>query len=128
MKFSRQLFGHELAQKLKKEPFDSLEIAKWCRSIYVEHLRELDDQIRALVVDLSTMADDPQFAYSKNELGFISKQLLSDRKMIDSSIKSAIVLEADWLACPECMEAWQEKSEDALVLCPKCKAILCNPK
>ena len=68
MTYTKDMFANELLQKLTEEPFNILKISRWCNRKYVDHLREMDDELYHLVSELSTKEDDPQFEYSKEEL------------------------------------------------------------
>ncbi|MBU1628487.1 MAG: hypothetical protein KKH06_00145, partial [Gammaproteobacteria bacterium] len=53
---------------------------------------------------------------------------LMDLEFPNSSvIKVASDLGKSWIMCPDCDEAWENKSSAALVECPKCKTLLNNP-
>lgn len=56
---------------------------------------------------------------------------LMDVEFPDASVSekyTAIVgKEKGWLLCPECLEAWQQTSNDGMVFCPRCKIFLHNP-
>jgi len=43
-------------------------------------------------------------------------------------VESAQVGDGQWLICSLCIDAWQNQSQDALVICPKCQTILNNPR
>ena len=42
--------------------------------------------------------------------------------------KSAIMLDEMWLMCPDCIDAWESSSQDAMIICPKCDKALHNPR
>jgi hypothetical protein len=48
----------------------------------------------------------------------------------DSAVtRSAQVGDAAWLICPQCLDAWPASgSRDALVRCPKCQQVWCDPR
>ena len=71
------MFANELLQKLNETPFNIVNISRWCNRKYVDHLREMDDELYNLVSELSTMEDDPQFEYSREELLSMATKMLS---------------------------------------------------
>ncbi|MDP1978688.1 hypothetical protein [Undibacterium sp.] len=40
----------------------------------------------------------------------------------------ATLLDAQWLMCPKCTDAWESVSPRPMVICPKCKRLLQNPR
>jgi uncharacterized protein YbaR (Trm112 family) len=42
--------------------------------------------------------------------------------------KTAQEMEKGWLMCPNCIDAWETYSTDAMVICPKCDSALHNPR
>ena len=76
MKYTKHMFATELLKKLNEESFDIIKISNWCNKIYNDHLREMDDELYDLLFELSTMDDDPQFEYSKEELITIAKKMI----------------------------------------------------
>jgi hypothetical protein len=60
---------------------------------------------------------------------FRKREQLADLEFPDSSVQEvARLLEGDWLQCPFCADAWQSKSLNALVRCPRCKKISNDPR
>lgn len=50
-------------------------------------------------------------------------------KMPDSSItETAIEVDSKWLICPNCNDAWESISSDAMAVCPKCEHVYHNPR
>jgi hypothetical protein len=78
MTYTQKDFGLALNKKLKKEPFDIVNISRWCSRIYFDHLKELDDKLYKLIFELSTMEDDPQFEYTKQELESLAEELINN--------------------------------------------------
>jgi len=56
----------------------------------------------------------------------ITSQYLKDPDNLIS--KNALELNEYWLMCPECLDGWESVSYDPMVICPKCKNILHNPR
>jgi hypothetical protein len=42
-------------------------------------------------------------------------------------IESAIAASSNWLICPNCNDAWESNSSNAMVICPKCERAFRNP-
>ena len=40
----------------------------------------------------------------------------------------ASILDAKWLFCPSCLDAWESESTQAMVICPKCNNAFHNPR
>ena len=41
---------------------------------------------------------------------------------------SAEALDDEWLFCKDCIDAWQSTTDDGMVICPKCKKMMHNPR
>ena len=90
----------------------------------------------------------PNIYYTKEEL---KRKILETRVRLDSSIKNtqekdaqekqkyletsdssieghATELDKEWLFCPDCLDAWESNSLDAMVICPKCNHAFHNPR
>ena len=42
--------------------------------------------------------------------------------------QSALILDKNWLMCPNCIDAWESTSLNAVVICPKCSMTFHNPR
>lgn len=76
--------------------------------------------------------DENPTTVEKNSLLEIKKQtkfiIISYLQQPNFSIKlRAQIIDGNWLLCPNCQEAWELLSSDAMVICPKCDQILHNP-
>ena len=59
---------------------------------------------------------------------FRERQRAADLEFLDEAVeRTARVLDGCWLQCTFCTEAWESNSSDAMVRCPKCKAVARNP-
>jgi hypothetical protein len=59
----------------------------------------------------------------------VDKELQLYPNVVDSTVsKAATVIDAQWLMCPDCVDAWKSSSKDAMVVCPKCNQALHNPR
>lgn len=56
--------------------------------------------------------------------------LLNEYLKIPDFRVTEIAIEGDtkWLICPNCNDAWESTSSDAMVVCPKCEHICHNPR
>jgi hypothetical protein len=80
MTYTREQFGRELKQHLSnKEAIES--IGHWTYSIYMVHIQDIDDAFRDILLTLNMMEDDPQFAYSYEELNQIADDLIAGREV-----------------------------------------------
>ncbi|MGE5196217.1 MAG: hypothetical protein ACM3JI_02680 [Anaerolineae bacterium] len=62
-----------------------------------------------------------------NEL--VDIHLSNYTKTPDLSVSQrATLLNNDWLLCPNCIDAWETASNDAMVICPKCNNAFHNPR
>lgn len=61
----------------------------------------------------------------KNMVASIIEKYL---KILDPNIiESAIAAASNWLICPNCNDAWESNSSNAMVICPKCECAFRNP-
>ena len=59
----------------------------------------------------------------------ILTQLANYLKVPDPSVTTtATQLDNAWLLCPNCIDAWETTSKDAMIICPKCDRALHNPR
>jgi hypothetical protein len=50
-------------------------------------------------------------------------------KIYNSSIsRTAEIGDEKWLICPDCLDAWESTSKDAMVICPFCNSLFHNPR
>lgn len=67
--------------------------------------------------------------YEEREIFKQCKQLIDLEFPNNEITESASVLDADWLMCPHCIDAWQWPSKlDAQVICPTCLNTFKNPR
>ncbi|WP_218814163.1 hypothetical protein [Rickettsiella endosymbiont of Dermanyssus gallinae] len=80
MAYTREEFGKELKQHVSnKEAIES--IGYWTYSIYLAHIQDIDNEFRAILLTLNMMEDDPQFAYSYEELNKIADDLIAGKEV-----------------------------------------------
>lgn len=80
------------------------------------------------------------FFYSEKELREKVKEVHEKLGSLDALIKKelkvpnlniskiATSLDEKWLMCPDCIDAWECSSQDAMVICPMCNQVLHNPR
>jgi phage terminase large subunit len=80
MTYTREEFGKELKQRVaNKEEMES--IAHWALIIYLDHCLEIDSTFIDILLTLNRMEDDPQFAYSYEELNQIADDLITGKEV-----------------------------------------------
>ena len=80
MTYTREEFGKGLKQRVSnKEAMES--IAHWALTIYMDHCREIDRTFRGNLLILNRMEDDPQFAFSYEELNQIADDLIAGKEV-----------------------------------------------
>jgi len=57
------------------------EIGYWAYSIYLEHINDIDYKFRDILLTLNTMEDDPEFAFSYEELEQIADDRISKKNV-----------------------------------------------
>lgn len=76
MNYSRELFGKELKERvIRKE--DLLVIGEWAYSICLDY--DVDHNFRRLLLVLTSMGDEPEFALSYEELNQIADDLIAGK-------------------------------------------------
>jgi hypothetical protein len=56
------------------------------------------------------------------------KALMDVEFPIPSNTCVAEALDETWLMCPYCIDAWESISKEGMVICPKCKTMMHNPR
>ena len=60
---------------------------------------------------------------------FRARKELTDLEFPNPSIVDAAqMLDGGWLLCPKCANAWESQAADGMSRCPKCGALLRNPR
>lgn len=127
MKHNKFTFGIELLKKLRKEPFDIVKLSRWCEQLYSNNIRNLDQELKEILFELSTMEDDPQFERTQEELEKLAEKLIcEDAEFLN--LPEATILDNKWLMCPNCIDAWESNSKKQIVICPKCETTFRNPR
>lgn len=128
MIYTKSMFGIALLTKLKKEPFDIVKFSRWCERIYSSNIRNIDDELRGILFELSTMEDDSQFERTPEDLQTLAEKLIyEDIELLN--VPKALILDEQWLMCSICNEAWEEQTRTMLIVfCPKCETVFINPR
>jgi len=80
MVYTREQFGKELKQRLtNKEAIES--IGNWAYTIYLHHVREIDDTFGDMLIILNFMSLGPEFAFSYEELNQIADDLIAGKEV-----------------------------------------------
>lgn len=129
MEYIKIQFARELQEKIKNRDSVS-EIGGWAYSVYFNNMGKINSSFRNILLDLSTMEDGEEFEVSYEELEKIATKLIEEEfKLPDPNIKkSATILDKTWLMCPDCIDAWESTSKNAMVICPKCNQVFHNPR
>jgi|694.fasta_scaffold131846_4 hypothetical protein len=78
MSYTRQNFGKELLERLAATS-DPVALARWAYSKYMEHLRELEPGLKALIMKLVVMEEGPEFELTKDQLDDFVRTLLESQ-------------------------------------------------
>ena len=67
--------------------------------------------------------------YEQDVQVFKKYQFLMNLEFPNPSVElSAEALDEEWLFCKDCIDAWQSTTDDGMVICPKCKKMMHNPR
>lgn len=80
--YTRADFGKELKERAVNEQNVS-EIGNWTYSIYLEHIEDIDDEFRNILLTLNHMEDGPEFELSYQRLNEIADDLIAGKKDIN---------------------------------------------
>jgi len=128
MKYNKGTFGLALLKKLNDEPFDIVRFSRWCEQICSANARNVDEELRGILFEISTMEDDPQFEYTKEELQTLAKKLIYEDKLL-LNLPKATILEEKWVMCSNCGDTWEKSpTEEPIIICPQCETTFLNPR
>lgn len=85
-------------------------LAKKLKAIPLEEQKRLSE----ILIEMSSLIESTLQNYN--------------RQKDTSVLKRAIILNEKWLMCPDCTDAWEISSSEAMVICPKCDSALHNPR
>ena len=81
-----------LAEKIN-ETNDLTELSRWSYEIFLDCQRDIEPDLRGLLLDLARMEDGLEFEYSIDELRWLTKELQESDK--DISVNSDGVIKND---------------------------------
>lgn len=77
MKISMRQLGMMLDTRLR-ETTDVAKISRWAYRIYLDNARDIDPEVKNILLDIGRMEDDPQFEYSIDELRDMSSRMIAE--------------------------------------------------
>lgn len=80
--YTRADFGRELKVKVTERECIH-QIGLWCHDIYMEHILEIDSDLRAIMIELGTMEMGPEFHLTYERLNEIADDLIKGKKEIN---------------------------------------------
>ena len=96
--------------------------------------REIDNNSSEFIWAYPEWANDPMYyenlfdGREREVKIFRQYKLKMDLEFRDPLITdSAEEIDAEWLLCPFCIDAWQEVTKFEMVICPKCQRKMINP-
>lgn len=116
-------------------PSPLFEVANKNLSKYWVYNLRVSDKDNHLNITFPEWANDCYYydrltdGYFKDIEVFKKYKYLMDLEFPDPSVTVfATELDAPWLLCPICIDAWESNSQDGMVICPMCKNKLHNPR
>lgn len=76
--YSRELFGKELKERVMRKE-DLVSIGEWAYIISLDY--DVDSNFRRLLLTLTSMGDEPEFALSYEELNQIADDLIAGKDL-----------------------------------------------
>ena len=80
MAYTREQFGKELKQRLTNKEAIEL-IGEWAHSTYMDHIQDIDNAFRNILLTLNYMELGPEFAFSYEELNQIADDLIAGKEV-----------------------------------------------
>lgn len=74
MIIGKREFGRMLVEKIS-ETSDIVKISRWAYKLYLENVRNVDSDVKDLLLDIGRMEDAKEFEYSMDELLEIARSL-----------------------------------------------------
>ena len=145
MTYSKREFAKDLKAQLDLG-YEPKRVGSWAHEIYLQHCGKIDNDLEEIIIDLFVLEEGPEFEFPESKLMELIKSLELDSSIkntqekdaqekqkyletSDSSIEGhATELDKEWLFCPDCLDAWESNSRDAMVICPKCNHAFHNPR
>jgi hypothetical protein len=79
MSLTKTDFGKMLMAKLK-ETCDIITLSRWAYQIYLDNSRNLEPDLKDVLLDLGRMENAPEFEYTITELDDLASTLVSDKR------------------------------------------------
>lgn len=80
MAYTREQFGKELKQCVSNRENIEL-IGSWAFTIYMDHIQDIDNAFRSILLTLNKMELGPEFAFSYDELNQIADDLIAGKEV-----------------------------------------------
>mgnify|MGYP003441801913 FL=1 len=80
MAYTREQFGKELKQRVSNKEAIEL-IGEWAHSTYMDHIQDIDNAFRNILLTLNYMELGPEFAFSYEELNQIADDLIAGKEV-----------------------------------------------
>lgn len=78
--YTRSIFGKELKIKIEnKEPVEN--IGGWAYSMYIRYIEYIDSDFREILLTLTTMEGEPEFAFSYKALNQLADDLIAGKEV-----------------------------------------------
>ncbi len=65
--YTKDIYKTEMKQLISKNGYDPKVIAKRAYEIYLDHMRDIDDEFRDKLLDVATMENGPEFEMTEKE-------------------------------------------------------------
>ena len=79
MTYTKRDFGKELSEKISSGNTAS-QIGRWVHSVFFQHCRELDYELKDITEQLLMMEEGPEFQYTMQELQLLADKLINNEK------------------------------------------------
>ena len=80
MAYTREQFGKELKQCVSNRENIEL-IGSWTFTIYMDHIQDIDNAFRSILLTLNKMELGPEFAFSYEKLNQIADDLIAGKEV-----------------------------------------------
>ena len=80
MAYTREQFGKELKQRVSNKEAIEL-IGDWAHSTCINHIQDIDNAFRNILLTLNYMELGPEFAFSYEELNQIADDLIAGKEV-----------------------------------------------
>lgn len=80
--YTRADFGRELKERVAERQ-DRIEIGLWAHDMYIDHIMDIDDKFRDILLTLNSMEMGPEFHLSYERLDEIADDLIAGKEEIN---------------------------------------------